>query len=127
MFGLGATELIVIAVLILLIFGAKRLPGIGTGLGKTVKEISSIKKEMKGDTESSGKKEETEDQAAIEDKFVEGQEDKSPEGEEDVSLEGQVVGSIKKKMADKVLGQVPGIKQARQLKSTADKIKKIVS
>jgi sec-independent protein translocase protein TatA len=35
MFGLGLPEMIVIGIIILLIFGAKRLPEIGKGLGKT--------------------------------------------------------------------------------------------
>ncbi|MBW2554168.1 MAG: twin-arginine translocase TatA/TatE family subunit, partial [Deltaproteobacteria bacterium] len=35
MFGLGSTELIIIAVIILFIFGVKRLPGIGKVLGDT--------------------------------------------------------------------------------------------
>ncbi len=38
-----------------MIFGAKRLPEIGKGLGKTAKEIKGISKEMKGDKEKQGK------------------------------------------------------------------------
>ena len=34
---------------------------------------------------------------------------------------------VTQKVTDKVLGQVPGIKQAKQLKDKADKIKKFVS
>jgi sec-independent protein translocase protein TatA len=37
MFGLGMPELLVILVLVLLIFGASRLPEIGTGLGKAIR------------------------------------------------------------------------------------------
>ena len=40
MFGLGTTELIVIAVIVLLLFGAKRLPEIGKGIGGALKELS---------------------------------------------------------------------------------------
>ena len=46
MFGLGPTELIIIAAIIIFIFGAKRLPGIGKTMGETVKELGNIKKEM---------------------------------------------------------------------------------
>lgn len=37
MFGLGTTELIVILVIVLVIFGANRLPQLGEGLGKAIK------------------------------------------------------------------------------------------
>jgi sec-independent protein translocase protein TatA len=48
MFGLGVSELIIIGVIILLIFGARRLPEIGRGLGQTAKEIKNISKDIKG-------------------------------------------------------------------------------
>ncbi len=64
MFGLGTTELIIISVIILVIFGAKRLPGIGKTLGETVREVKNIKKGM-GSKETAEKvqddKETTED------------------------------------------------------------------
>jgi sec-independent protein translocase protein TatA len=37
--GLGATELIIILVIILILFGPKRLPALGKSLGKTMKAI----------------------------------------------------------------------------------------
>ena len=37
MFGLGMPELLVILVLVLLIFGAGKLPEIGAGLGKAIR------------------------------------------------------------------------------------------
>ena len=64
MFGLGTTELIIISVIILVIFGAKRLPGIGKTLGETVREVKNITKGM-GSKETAEKiqddKETTED------------------------------------------------------------------
>ena len=38
-FGLGPTELIVILVIVLILFGPKRLPQLGKSLGKTMKAI----------------------------------------------------------------------------------------
>jgi sec-independent protein translocase protein TatA len=37
MFGLGMTELLVILVILLVVFGAGRLPEIGSGLGKAIR------------------------------------------------------------------------------------------
>ena len=39
MFGLGMPELLIILVIILIIFGASRLPEIGRGLGKGIKNF----------------------------------------------------------------------------------------
>jgi len=37
MFGLGMTELLVIMIIVLIVFGASRLPEIGSGLGKAIR------------------------------------------------------------------------------------------
>lgn len=39
--GLGATELLIILGIVVLIFGARRLPEIGSGLGKAIKNFKS--------------------------------------------------------------------------------------
>jgi sec-independent protein translocase protein TatA len=37
MFGLGATELVIILAIVVLLFGARRLPEIGSGLGRAIR------------------------------------------------------------------------------------------
>ena len=52
--GLGMGEMIVIFLVVLLLFGAKRLPEIGSSLGKGIREfkgsIKEIEKEVRDDT-----------------------------------------------------------------------------
>lgn len=45
---IGSTELLIIAIILLILFGGRKLPGLGKGLGESVKEFKkSIKKEPK--------------------------------------------------------------------------------
>jgi sec-independent protein translocase protein TatA len=46
MFGIGMPELIVILVIVVLIFGANRLPEIGAGVGKAIRNFKKSIKEL---------------------------------------------------------------------------------
>ena len=41
MFGIGTTELLVLLVIVIVIFGARRLPELGSGLGKAIKNFKA--------------------------------------------------------------------------------------
>jgi sec-independent protein translocase protein TatA len=45
MFGIGMPELIIILVIILIIFGAGKLPEIGAGMGKAIKNFKGASDE----------------------------------------------------------------------------------
>ena len=49
MFGLGIWELLLILMIVLLFFGAKRLPEIGSSLGKGIREFKESIDEIDGD------------------------------------------------------------------------------
>jgi len=49
MFGLGMPELLIILVIILVIFGAGKLPQIGAGIGKGIR---NFRKNIRGDEET---------------------------------------------------------------------------
>jgi sec-independent protein translocase protein TatA len=48
MYGIGLPELLIVLVLALLVFGAGKLPEIGRGLGKAIKEFKAAGKELTG-------------------------------------------------------------------------------
>ena len=65
MFGLGTQELIIILVIVVILFGATRLPQIGSGIGQAIKNFKKGVKEQdeidvtpkKEDTKESKKEE----------------------------------------------------------------------
>jgi sec-independent protein translocase protein TatA len=91
MFGLGFQEILLILVILFLLFGVRKLPEIGKGLGETVKEIRKIRGEKK-----LGKEKGREDQ------------------------KGTPISDLKKEVEE-----IPGLKEVREIKETADKVKSI--
>ena len=91
MFGLGSQEILLIVLILVVLFGAKRLPAIGKGLGETLKEIRNIRGERKAEKEKT--KEEQ---------------------------KGSLVSEIKKD-----IDELPGVKEAREIKETTNKIKSV--
>jgi sec-independent protein translocase protein TatA len=52
MFGIGTSELLIIMVIALLVFGAKRLPEIGNSLGKGIRQFRRSLNEIERSVES---------------------------------------------------------------------------
>jgi sec-independent protein translocase protein TatA len=58
MFGLGTTEILVIAIIVLLLFGGKKIPELMKGLGKGVKSFKDGMKDVNIDDETEEAKKE---------------------------------------------------------------------
>ena len=54
--NIGATEIILILLVVLLFFGAKKLPELAQGLGKGIREFRKATREIQDDFESEAKK-----------------------------------------------------------------------
>lgn len=63
MFGIGMPELIIILVIILIIFGAGKLPEIGAGMGKAIRNFKGAGEEEEEKKEPEKIEEEKEKQA----------------------------------------------------------------
>ncbi len=53
--GLGGTEVMLILLAILLLFGAKKIPELAKGLGTGIREFKDATKDIKSDIENSTK------------------------------------------------------------------------
>ena len=60
--GLGAPELIIILVIVLVLFGPKRLPELGKSLGKTMKAIREGAEGKLGEEDAAAKEDATADE-----------------------------------------------------------------
>jgi sec-independent protein translocase protein TatA len=58
MFGLGYQELLIILVIVLILFGANRLPELAKSLGSSVKEFKKGVNEIKAEEPPAARKEE---------------------------------------------------------------------
>jgi len=103
MFGLGMPELIIIGIIILIIFGAKRIPEIGKGLGGAIREFKNIGKELKG----------SEPKKADSTKLIEAEKSSEP--------------SIESMVAKKVIEKVPAVKRVMDINDKVNKVKEIIS
>ena len=91
MFGLGFPEILVILVIFFLLFGVKKLPEIGEGLGKTMREIRKIQDGRKAE-----------------------------KGKDKEDQKGDLISDLRKEVEE-----IPGLKEAKEIKETADKVKNI--
>jgi sec-independent protein translocase protein TatA len=94
MFTFGVPELLVILVIVLILFGGKRLPQIGRALGKSIREFKSVTGDKKEDVSTWTK----------DDK----QHDGSKQNKESVQTKRE---------------EIPGIKEAEEIKETVRKVK----
>jgi sec-independent protein translocase protein TatA len=60
-FGLGGQEILIILFVVLLLFGAKKIPELARGLGKGIREFKDASSEIKREIESSASSVEVDD------------------------------------------------------------------
>jgi sec-independent protein translocase protein TatA len=98
MFGLGPQELVLILIIVLVLFGAKRLPEIGGALGKSVREFKKATRKEHDEVSS---------------RIGTGDESRGSSADTDSARDS----------GGGALQGLPGVKEARDIKETAGKIK----
>ena len=101
-FGLGMQELLVIFIVVFFIFGAKRLPEIGSAFGKSLREFKKATKREKDEVSTWIKSPAQGEEEAHSAKSASDQEDNPLKHE---------------------LENLPGMREAKEIKETASKIK----
>ncbi len=56
MFGLGMPELLIIMFICLIVFGGRKLPELGSGLGKAIRDFRSATKEIDAERKAPGER-----------------------------------------------------------------------
>jgi len=100
MFGLGHTELLIILLLVVVFFGAKRLPEIGKALGRIGSEYKSGKQSAKSDPKSDP-------------------EDETRGKPSDQGLD------IEAEIKNQIISRMPGVGQLNKLKRTAEMVGRV--
>ena len=101
MFGLGPQELFVILIIVVVLFGGRRLPEIGRALGSSLREFKKARSGGKDVISTWAGTELTQEAPAL--------------GTENDAADRE---SLEKKME-----QIPGIKKAEEIREAANKIK----
>ncbi len=100
MFGLGSTELLIILGLVVVFFGAKRLPEIGKALGRVGSEYRSGAKSVRPDPQ---------------DEEAGGAEKDSPDSGLDIEAE----------IKNQIVSRMPGLGRLNKLKRTAEMVGRV--
>ncbi|MEM7367861.1 MAG: twin-arginine translocase TatA/TatE family subunit [Bacteroidota bacterium] len=64
-FGLGGQEVLIVLVVVLLLFGAKKIPELARGLGKGIREFKDASREIKREIETQAKAIDVEDSGKV--------------------------------------------------------------
>ena len=99
MFGLGPQELLLIFIIVLILFGAKRLPELGSAFGKSIREFKKASSREKDEVST----------------LI------SAKQSDEIATATETDG--KDEFLQRQVEKVPGVKEAQEIKKTAGKIK----